>query len=149
MIAKLKAFLPAALFFSFIIWMIAEADLNKSNYLMAIGHSVPYGDKIGHFLLFGILALLLNMAFKFRQIKVWIRHFHVGSLWVFVFAFCEEISQLAIDSRTFDTIDMLFDLFGIGVFSSVAFRRYLVKKVKGFADYLSESLLVDKKSDPT
>ena len=55
-------YLPSTLFFTFIAWMIFQADLDRKNLIIEIGHHVPFGDKIGHFILFGTLALLINCA---------------------------------------------------------------------------------------
>jgi len=110
---------------------------------MEIGRAVPLGDKIGHFSLFGIMALLLNMTIKFRQIKIYIRRFHLGSIIVFVFAVMEEFTQLALSTRTFDLIDMVFDLLGIGILSSVAFRKHVIKKLRAFTNYLDKNLCID------
>ena len=140
---KLKKYLPTLLCFGFIVWMIVNADLEQKNLIIDIGESVPWGDKIGHFVLFGTLALLLNMALGFRQVNIRGRRFHWGSVLVFAFAALEEISQLAFPSRTFDLMDMLFDLLGIGVLSSVAFRRYLLKKLREFTTYLSQRFGVE------
>ncbi len=141
---QLKRYLPPVLFFVFIAWMIIHADMNHKNLIIKIGHSVPWGDKIGHFTLFGIMALLLNMTIRFRQVKLYTRQFHLGSVIVFAFAVIEEFSQLALSTRTFDLVDMAFDLFGIGILSSVAFRRFVVKNLQEFTDYLKKNLYLDK-----
>ncbi|MGL1888081.1 MAG: VanZ family protein [Reichenbachiella sp.] len=141
--SKITAYFPPFAFFTFIIWMIFQADMDQNNIIMEIGHSVPYGDKIGHFMLFGLLALLLNMALKFKQINISSRKFHLGSVVVFAFAIGEEFTQLAFETRTFDLIDMLFDLFGIGILSSISFRKYVVNRIKSFAEYLSIKLLIE------
>lgn len=122
--------------------MIVQADLDQNNIIMDIGHAVPFGDKIGHFILFGTLALLLNMACGFRQIPIHKRRFHLGSVLVLTFAVIEEFTQLAFSTRTFDPFDMLFDLFGIGVLSSVAFRKFVIKKLRAFTDYLDKQLCI-------
>lgn len=140
---NIKKYLPSLLFFSFIIWMISQADLDQSNVIMDMGHAVPWGDKIGHFSLFGIMALLLNVALHFRRINIKKRLFHLGSVIVFAFAVVEEFTQLAFSTRTFDLLDMLFDLLGIGILSSVAFRRFVVKKLDQFASYLTKRFCLD------
>lgn len=137
-----KRYLPPIIFFLFIILLIVLADLDRKNLIIEMGRSIPWGDKIGHFILFGTLALLLNMAVRFRQIKIYHRRFHLGSVLVFIFAIVEEFSQLAFSTRTFDVIDMLFDLFGIGLLSSVAFRKYVIRKLKDFTSYLDKALCV-------
>ncbi|PIB35274.1 hypothetical protein BFP72_07615 [Reichenbachiella sp. 5M10] len=141
--SKITSYIPPALFFMFILWMILSADLDHQNLIMDIGHSVPHGDKVGHFLLFGILALLTNMALKFRRTSLASRKFHMGSLLVFAFAICEEFTQLAFQTRTFDWVDMLFDLFGIGLLSSISFRRFLVHQFQTLTHYLARKLHVD------
>ncbi|MEM6644262.1 MAG: VanZ family protein [Bacteroidota bacterium] len=142
---KIYQILPLVGFFFFVLWLIIEADLNRSNFISEIGHSIPWGDKIGHFSLFGILALLLNTAIRFRQISIFRRKFHLGSVIVFAFAIAEEFTQIAFSTRTFDLLDMLFDLVGIGVLSSVAFRKFLVQSLRSIASSLSRSFLLDKK----
>lgn len=142
--SKITSYFPTAAFFLFILWMVWSADTNHKNIIMDIGHSVPFGDKIGHFLLFGILALLMNMALRFKQVDLRFRTFHLGSLVVFAFAAIEECTQLAFQSRTFDLLDVLFDLLGIGILSSISFRSYLVRQLRRLADYLSIRLMVDQ-----
>ena len=114
---------------------------------MDIGHAVPAGDKIGHFSLFGILALLLNITLRFRQINISTRRFHLGSIIVFAFAVIEEYSQLAFSTRTFDLVDMLFDLLGIGILSSVAFRRFLIRRLQKLTNNLIKNLQVDSEKN--
>ncbi|WP_462250777.1 VanZ family protein [Ekhidna sp.] len=128
---KIRKYLPSILFFSFIVWMIIQADLDKSNPLMKLGRTVPFGDKIGHFILFGTMALLLNVAIKFKRIHVWRHEFYLGSIIVLCFATIEEFSQLAFQSRTFDIVDMIFDLIGIITLSSVAFRTIIIRMMDG------------------
>lgn len=141
--AKFTAYLPFILFLSFVVWMVIQADTDQNNLIIEIGHRVPFGDKVGHFSLFGLLALLLNVSLRFKVIDLQIRKFHLGSVLVFCFAIFEEFTQLAFENRTFDLMDMLFDLLGIGLLSSISFRRFIVSKLKSFADLLSQKLLVD------
>jgi len=130
-------YLSPALFFSFIIWMIFQADLDRDNLIMTIGQAVPFGDKIGHFLLFGTLALLINKALNFRIVRKWNLRFYFGSVIVLTFAICEEFTQLAFDNRTFDFVDMLFDVLGVIGLSSVGFRRRLRSYVQRVVKYFS------------
>ncbi len=143
MTSKLIKFLPPLLFFLFIIWLIIQANLDAQNIIMDIGHAIPWGDKIGHFMLFGTLALLINVALRFRQIKLRRRLFHLGSLIVFGFATLEEFTQLAMSTRTFDVVDMMFDLLGIGTLSSVAFRRFVIHWLEALTDSLRKNLLME------
>lgn len=77
--------------------------------------AVPYGDKVGHFTLYGGLAYLANSAFGFRFL--WSRSIQIGSVLVLSFAIGEEITQIWLKNRTFDYFDLLFDLIGIVVFT--------------------------------
>ena len=134
-------FLPVS-FFAFILWMIVSANMDHSNVISDVGKAVPYGDKVGHFTLFGTLALLLNMALGFRQVGLWSRKFHLGSVLVLLFAVMEECTQLAFHSRTFDPVDILFDLIGISLLSSMVFRKYIARQVSALANYLNTTLMV-------
>lgn len=119
---KVLRIVPSILFFTFICWLISMADLNKENLIMTIGHKVPSGDKIGHFLLFGMLAYFLNCALKFKQFNYKNRRLYLGSVIVLLFAVCEEFSQLAFENRTFDWVDMVFDFWGVITLSSEKVR---------------------------
>lgn len=138
--ANIIKYISPSLLFSFIVWLIFQADMDKDNLFMTIAHEIPYGDKIGHFLLFGILALLINKALNYRMIRRYNIRLYLGSVIVFVFAFCEECSQLAFETRKFDVVDMLFDLFGIGLLSSISCRRFVVKKLQSMTSHLSKRL---------
>jgi len=89
---------------------------------------VPYGDKICHALLYGVMALLLNYGLGFRYIQY--NHISVGcctittpfyiqlgSIIVLTFATLEECSQYYIPSRTFDLWDLGADFIGVVLFS--------------------------------
>jgi len=73
-----------------------------------VGH-IPYGDKIAHAVLYGLMALLLNYALDFRKSST----IQLGSLIVLTFATLEEFSQYYIPSRTFDMGDLLADFVGV------------------------------------
>jgi polysaccharide biosynthesis protein VpsQ len=139
----ISKYLPPIVFLTFIIWMIVQADSDQKNIIIELGRAIPWGDKIGHFSLFGIMALLLNIAIEFKQIKVSVRRFHLGSVIVFSFAVLEEFTQLLFSTRTFDLVDMLFDLLGIGLLSSVAFRRFVVGRLQLLTNYLAKNLLIE------
>ncbi|MEQ9168048.1 MAG: VanZ family protein [Fulvivirga sp.] len=141
--SKYTNYIPAIVFFAFIIGLIVQVDLNKKNLLIDIVHKIPFGDKLGHFILFGILALLVNMAMRFRKARLLGRHFHIGSVLVLLFAVVEEFSQLAFSSRTFDLVDMLFDLFGVGLLSSIGFREHFIKQLRNLTKGISEKMMVD------
>ena len=74
---------------------------------------IPYGDKICHALLYGMMALLLNYGFGFRKFYT----YQVGSIIVLTFATLEEFSQYYIPSHTFDLWDLAADFVGVILFS--------------------------------
>ena len=71
-------------------------------------------DKVGHFLLFGSLAFLLNMAFNCRRYRLFDKEVLFGSMIVICVVALEEISQIFIATRTFDITDLMYD--GMGIF---------------------------------
>ena len=104
------------IFISFIIYLADTADYNFAFRL--IGH-IPYGDKLMHGILYGIMALLLNYGLNYKSFKT----LQVGAVIVLTFAILEEISQYWIPSRTFDLGDLLADVIGVVLFSFIRFRQ--------------------------
>ena len=49
------------LFTLFIILIIILADMGKLG-MLALLYRVPFADKVGHFILYGILVLLINLT---------------------------------------------------------------------------------------
>lgn len=88
--------------------------------LFLIIRSVPGGDKSGHFLLMGMLSFLLNTSLRCRAVDVRTRHVLLGSVIVSIAVTLEEVSQIFIQYRSFDLVDLLFDYLGIWVFGKVA-----------------------------
>lgn len=109
----MKRYIPFALFFIFILWVIAQADTNGTNYFFTWVAHIPLKDKMGHFMLYGILALLLDNALKYSNWQF--RHIKVAKavLLVLVFAIVEEIAQVWIPARNFDLKDALADVLGV------------------------------------
>lgn len=107
--------LPAFAFFSFLIWVIVAADSGTPNYFLQQAGTLPYGDKIGHVLLFGALALLLNFATKARQVALGPVRLYLGVVLTLGFALLEEGSQLLFPSRSFELLDILADLLGVAL----------------------------------
>lgn len=112
----------AILFALFIALIIILADMGKLGVLGFI-NSIPYGDKAGHFLLFGILALLLDLTFiralphrDPRLVALFVR------LTLALVIGVEEYSQQFFASRTFSLLDLAFSYLGVIFFSWVALR---------------------------
>jgi len=115
---KLRILLPLVffLFISFIIFLADTADHNFAFRL--IGH-IPYGDKVMHGLLYGVMTLLLNYGLNYKSYKLFGFNMQIGALIVLTFAGLEEISQYWLPSRTCDVIDFVADMVGVILFSSI------------------------------
>src|SRR5688572_30509095 len=71
--------------------------------------NVPGGDKLGHFLLMGLLSFLLNASLRCRELDVRVTHVLLGSVIVSIVVTLEEVSQIFMQYRSFDLVDLLFD----------------------------------------
>lgn len=117
------------LFFSFIIWIIYKANKGQESIFFELVAVIPYGDKVGHFFLFGCLTLLLNIAFKFKTQSFGKLTFYLGTLLVIIFVVLEELSQGFVSTRTLDIKDLLADGVGILIFSILSYflsKRFII-----------------------
>lgn len=96
---------------SLILIIIYMADLGSP--LLRVIHAIPYGDKIGHFVLIGGLTLLINLAVNCHRISVGRLKFLTASLVIVVLITLEEFSQLFVASRHFDLGDLAANYLGI------------------------------------
>jgi len=115
---NLRILLPLG-FFIFIGFIIYLADTADHNFAFRLIGHIPYGDKVMHGLLYGIMALLLSYGLKFKAYKFLGFNMQLGAIIVLVFATIEEISQYWIPSRTFDLGDLLADFVGVVLFSLI------------------------------
>ncbi|AZZ98211.1 VanZ family protein [Pseudoalteromonas sp. R3] len=104
-------------FFLFIIWIIYLANTAQPSLFFELVKIIPYGDKVGHFVLFGTLTLCVNVASKFKVFKLGTIDVFWGTAAVFVFATVEELSQYLIPTRTLDMHDYIADMVGIILFT--------------------------------
>ena len=115
----LKSLIPLS-FFLFILIIIFKANTADYNFAFRLIGDIPYGDKLMHGLLFGLMAWALNYSLDFKHIhikKPFSLRLQLGAILVLFFATLEEISQLFIISRTFDMGDLLADFVGVVLFS--------------------------------
>jgi len=108
----------------FLIVVIANLGLG-STYFPFI-YSIPGLDKIGHFLLMGVLSFLINLLFKAKRIQISSLDILLGSLVVILVVTLEELSQLFLIFRAFSWVDLVFD-FG-GVFLGGQLAAWLIKR---------------------
>jgi len=112
-------FLPLS-FFIFIGYIIFLADTADHNFAFRLVGHVPYGDKVAHAILYGVMAWLLNYGLKFKTAQF---NMQIGSIIVLTFATLEEFSQYFIPSRTFDMGDLLADFVGVVLFSFLKIKE--------------------------
>ena len=99
--------------------MLFRVNTGNAIYVSSLQHLIPFGDKGGHFMMYGTLALLLNFSFEFK-------HFfntpmnQLGSICALLFSTAEEFSQLMFATRTFDYYDMVANVLGILAFTIVS-----------------------------
>jgi VanZ family protein len=104
----------------FILFIIALANQGELGVVAVIVYEVPYTDKLGHFILMGLLAFFINLNLKCSTISVWNWKFLKGSVIILSLVTLEEISQLLVETRTFDLMDLFADYLGIFVFGRLA-----------------------------
>jgi hypothetical protein len=112
----LRIGLPLA-FFLFIGSIIYMADSANYNFAFYWVGAIPYGDKIAHMLLYGIMTLLLNYGLGFKSYRLLGFEMQLGAVIVLVFAGLEELSQYWLPSRSCDILDFVADLVGAVLFS--------------------------------
>ncbi|NRD21161.1 VanZ family protein [Winogradskyella eckloniae] len=106
----------ALVFVLFICYIIYAANTGLDSIFFDVVNGLPFGDKMGHFFLFGVLTLLINFALKYKEFKLFIK-LPIGTCIVAIVVLIEEISQGFIPNRTLDITDLLADVLGILLFS--------------------------------
>src|ERR1044071_4394074 len=110
------------LFGLFIILIIVLADTGNLGILQLVNR-IPLGDKAGHFILYGILTLLINLTL-FQSIPAQGRkRMAVSSgLILALLIGLEEFSQQNFSNRTFSLSDLTASYLGVIFFSWLAIR---------------------------
>ena len=120
----------ALLFGLFIVIIVILADTRRLAPLGFI-YDFPYGDKVGHFFLFGLFSLVVNLAvFESRWAPAagislkrdYRRPAAVTSLIIAFFVALEEFSQMWFPSRTFSLFDLSASFLGIAFFTWLALK---------------------------
>ncbi|HET9912743.1 MAG TPA: VanZ family protein [Anaerolineales bacterium] len=110
------------LFGLFILLIIILADTGNLGILSHV-YRIPYADKAGHFILYGILALLINLTL-FRSLPSQSRKrvAVVCGLILSLLIGLEEFSQQYFADRTFSLMDLGASYLGVISFSWLALR---------------------------
>jgi VanZ family protein len=110
----------AILFGMFLAFIIVLADMGHLGFLGVL-YEFPLGDKAGHFILFGILSLLINLSvFEARAVSRLARSAVMCSLSLAIPIGLEEFSQRWIQTRTFSLLDLAASYLGVGAFAWLA-----------------------------
>ena len=104
--------------------IILNAGLGYANDTFPFVKDVPGRHHTAHILVYGGLSAIINMITKFRVIRVNEINVLLGAVLVFLFVVIEEVSQIWIDTRVFDLMDVLSSLVGIIIFSYISNRLH-------------------------
>src|SRR5215207_6720423 len=110
------------LFTVLILLIIVLADTDRLGILKTI-NTLPLGDKLGHFILYGILALLINLTL-FRSLPSQTRPSIAvtSGLILALLIGIEEFSQQYFSSRTYSLGDLTASYLGVIFFSWMALK---------------------------
>jgi glycopeptide antibiotics resistance protein len=108
-----RAAVALVLFVAFLAGLVYLADTGHLHRLYVLAQWIPWGDKLGHLVLFGILSFLVNLLFHASKARLGPFTVLKGSALVAVVVTLEECSQLLFPSRTFDLGDLAADFIGI------------------------------------
>ena len=116
--------LPAILYIVFIIALIVLADRGMLPGWMTGCAEFPYGDNVGHFILFGGLSMVCTVATRFKQMRFF-KPLFLGCAVTLVFVTAEEFSQLLLPTRTFSLSDLFADFAGIAIIGQFLCSRWI------------------------
>lgn len=105
--------------FGVVILLIITAA-NAAPELLHAFYRVPGGDKFAHFMLTGIMALLLNLSLQNRRFKWGQLSILCGSAAVMTFMTAEEFSQIWIATRSASFLDLMANISGITIIGSLS-----------------------------
>ena len=122
-----------------VVGIIVAVDLRMAPLVMELVRRVPGRDTTGHFVLFGILSLLINLAFARSRIRG--REAGVGLCTGLLLAAIalEEYSQKLIPGRDFNLTDLGSSVAGTVLFAAAAWA-ILARTPFGRIDVASDSV---------
>lgn len=103
----------ALAFALFLVVIVILADRHELPRFIVDIYNAPGGDKAGHFVLMGTMALLANLGLGGRTVRLFSRPILLGSLVVTLIVALEELSQNFFPGRTPSLADFAASLAGI------------------------------------
>jgi polysaccharide biosynthesis protein VpsQ len=100
-------------FFVFLVVLVFIADQGQIPLVVRRLYRFPGGDKVGHFVLMGLLAFFVSMALPVRRLLL-------GNLAIVLVVTIEELSQAAFSTRTLSWADWLSSCAGVVCFAWAA-----------------------------
>ena len=126
----MKSKIAALLFFLFLVLIIVAADTGRMPSFLRSMYGFPNGDRVGHVVLYGILAFLLACAFpravRFRRLSI-----PIAIIALLIFSGLEECSQALFSTRNADVVDFACSCAGIFIGSWTAYRWRNSRKATG------------------
>ena len=113
----------AVLFFVFIVGLVILADTDQLPVFIQSAYDFPNGDKLGHFILYGLLNFFITRAFLTSlpsRTRGWVT-LSIGMILSFIITL-EEFSQKYFASRTFSYLDLFASLLGVLVGGWAAYK---------------------------
>jgi len=107
--------------YAFLLLVITvSASLDADLWVMTVASDIPFGDKLGHLALSGVLSFLLNKTLRCRTVAFRRVDVRIGSLLAYLLVLAEELSQIWIISRRAEALDLLCAFAGIHIFGMLA-----------------------------
>ncbi|MEM6967470.1 MAG: trypsin [Bacteroidota bacterium] len=110
--------------------IILYANMGWDLFVFDLVKYVPFKDKLSHFLLVGMLTLVVNYLLKFRRAKISKYNFLLGSVLVFSFFTLEEASQALLANRNCELLDFICNSLGILIFEKIALKINAAKEMQ-------------------
>ena len=108
--------------------IVIAADKGQLPSFITALYAFPNGDKVGHFVLFGILSFLLNMRLPLAPAsRPWLS-LAAGSLVLAIAVAAEEASQSLFRTRSASWADLASSCAGIICFASLAWAVRRVRR---------------------
>ncbi|TRX55124.1 VanZ family protein [Thalassomonas sp. M1454] len=98
-----------------------RANAGQDVIVESIKNAIPFGDKVGHFFMYGLLAFAMNFALKFRSFGKSLISQH-GAVVILMISSVEEFSQMFVATRTFSLLDLTANFCGVLVFTWLAIK---------------------------